>query len=379
MWPQSALQETPSCYCDPVLIKGGKAFSLYRLSRDGKYFTIKVATDHTGGMGTLVRREYEFSIGIHHPNIVNVFTYEKATPVGPGMVMEYIDGRTLAEFLAENPPMHLRRRILDQLLNAVAYIHRKGIIHNDLKPENILVTRVDNTLKLIDFGLSENDAYFLTQKLGCTPKYASPELLSRSQTDSRSDIYSLGLLMRDILGGRRRAVWARAASSRKEKRYSNVEHMQRALSAPRKALSFLVPITLVLLIAMSQILRKDIERESISLKAQFDSISLEQKKAIQRTMLIDSLCTELDDHLAEFFLPLIDTLKTLPTMQECNVVLEERMSHLVQTFNLSYVSSYDPEVGGVLTSRYVHLYNKYYMACLDILNTKVNDLSRTNH
>ena len=140
-----------SIYSDPVLLSENSMTRLYRVSRDGKYFIIKISKDNTGRLNALVRREYEISIGLDCQYIVNVFTYETDTIVGPGIIMEYIDGRTLSEFLKENPPMQLRRRVFGQLLEAVAYLHRKSIIHNDLKPENILITHSDNTIKLVDF------------------------------------------------------------------------------------------------------------------------------------------------------------------------------------------------------------------------------------
>ena len=218
-----------SIYSDTVLLSENSVTRLYRVSRDGKYFIIKTSKDNTGRLNALVRREYEISIGLDCPYIVNVFTYEQNTVVGPGIIMEYVDGRTLSEFLKENSPIQQRRRVFGQLLEAVAYLHRKSIIHNDLKPENILITHSDNTVKLIDFGLSDDDAHYLSKTLGCTPEYASPELLAHSAPlDARSDIYSLGLLMRDIFGGKYRYISGKALRKDAAKRYTNVEQMQKA-------------------------------------------------------------------------------------------------------------------------------------------------------
>ena len=218
-----------SIYSDPVLLSENSMTRLYRVCRDGKYFIIKTSKDNTGRLNALVRREYEISIDLDCQYIVNVFTYETDTVVGPGIIMEYVDGRTLSEFLKENPPMQLRRRVFGQLLEAVAYLHRKSIIHNDLKPENILITHSDNTIKLVDFGLSDDDAHYLSKTPGCTPEYASPELLAHSAPlDARSDIYSLGLLMRDIFGGKYRYISDRALRKDAAKRYTNVEQMQKA-------------------------------------------------------------------------------------------------------------------------------------------------------
>ena len=66
--------------------------------------------------------------------------------------MEYIDGITLDQFLETNPPMAIRRRVIEQLLGALSCLHERQIIHRDIKPSNILITRNGNTVKLIDFG-----------------------------------------------------------------------------------------------------------------------------------------------------------------------------------------------------------------------------------
>ena len=225
--------ETPemisSGYHSPIILSDGSFSRLYRISRSGKYFIIKVAKEET--YKALIRREYDISIGISHPNVVNVFTYEENTSVGEGLVMEYVDGRTLREFLSESPSLQLRRRVVDQILSAVSYLHAQGVVHNDLKPENILITKLDNTVKLIDFGLSDNDAQYLYRTLGCSPQYASPELLAQNRPDSRSDIYSLGILIREILGrGRAFRITRRCTADNRERRYANVQQLQKALA-----------------------------------------------------------------------------------------------------------------------------------------------------
>ena len=114
-----------------------------------------------------------------------------------------------------------RNSIFTELLSAVEYLHKRGIVHNDIKPENIIITRTDNTLKLIDFGLADNDAHYVLRTLGCSPRYASPELLNQSgEVDARSDIYSIGLLMRELLGGS--LVANRCTKQLPKKRYANV-------------------------------------------------------------------------------------------------------------------------------------------------------------
>jgi serine/threonine protein kinase len=199
--PVTVNLDTTSSFTDPVLLRETANARLYRMSKAGKHFIIKTTKDNSAMQLSILKREYEMSISFNHYHIAHHYTYETQTPIGPGIVMEYIDGRNLGEYLAENPSSDSRRRVFYQILDAVAYIHKCGIIHNDLKPENILISRANNDVKLIDFGLSDNDAHYLAKTLGCTPTYASPELLSHgSAIDARSDIYSLGRIMQLILG-----------------------------------------------------------------------------------------------------------------------------------------------------------------------------------
>lgn len=213
-------------YHDPILLIVTAYASLYRITRSGRYFLIKTTKDNSPQARAMLRREYELSIGCDHPHLVHVYLFEEDSPVGPGIVMEYIEGRTLDRFLAENPAPAVRRRIFEELLSVVDYLHKRGIVHNDLKPENILITRSGDRLKLIDFGLSDNDAQLLRTP-GCTPAYASPELLSGAlQPDLRSDIYSIGRLMQLIFAGKHHGIIRRCLQPDRERRFENVERLR---------------------------------------------------------------------------------------------------------------------------------------------------------
>ena len=214
---------------DFKLLKTTTYAQLYRASKAGKYFLVKTTKDDTERQLAMLRREYELAIGCDHPHIVYTYTYEANLSVGAGVIMEYVEGRTLKEYLAENPSKAERRRIFEELLSAVGYLHKRGVIHNDLKPENILVTHADNRLKLIDFGLADSDAYFALRTLGCTLRYASPELQAQSGAiDARSDIYSVGVLMNDIFGVKHRRIAERCRNANVSKRYANIEALQLA-------------------------------------------------------------------------------------------------------------------------------------------------------
>ena len=103
----------------------------------GKRWILKTAPDDSTASFNLLKREYEISSGLQHPAIVAALMFAEDTPVGPAIVMEYVEGRTLDSFIEENPDRALRKRILEEILDATDYIHKKGLLHNDIKPEMI--------------------------------------------------------------------------------------------------------------------------------------------------------------------------------------------------------------------------------------------------
>ena len=206
---------------------------LYLAERAGKRFLLKTAADARGL--ELLKREYELSVGLSHAGLAYVFTWEEESPVGPCIVQEYVDGRTLGEFLSEKPDARQRRRLFRELLDVVGCLHRRGVIHNDLKPDNLLVSRADDSLKLIDLGFAD-DAGHLAHSLGGTRGYASPELLSGETVDARSDIYSLGVLLRECFPGRYRGIVRRCLQADPARRYGTVAELEKALRHHRRPL-----------------------------------------------------------------------------------------------------------------------------------------------
>ena len=199
---------------------------LYLADRAGKRFVLKTARDAKGL--EMLKREYELSSRLQHPFIASALLWEDDTPVGPAIVIEYVRGRNLAEYLAENPSLKARERIFDQILDAVGSIHRQSIIHNDIKPENILITEADDDVKIIDFGFADADSHFLEKSIGGTRRYASPELLANETTDARSDIYSIGILMKDMFPGRYGSIARKCTCKAPEKRFANVSDLRAA-------------------------------------------------------------------------------------------------------------------------------------------------------
>lgn len=361
-------------YSMPEVLATTSLAVLYRVRKAGKYFIIKTPKDNGGQAYAMLKREYELSIGRQHPNVVNVFTFEESTVVGPGIVMEYVDGRTLTAFLAENPSLAMRRRVFEQLLQAVAYIHRSGIVHNDIKPENILVTRADNDVRLIDFGLADDDAHYLARTLGCTPAYASPELLMQEKDiDARSDIYSLGMVMKELFGGRYSRMAGRCLCAQREKRYANAEQLLTAFrhrNRPLRILAVCLSVSVLLLLVLyNSLLAIENKQEIIRQETVAGQKIMEQEaKEMQIANERDALLARVEKEVATIYNSYADSISQVPYYEfATNHILSfyEKMAE----YNDENISSIaDSGLSSVVTDRYMQLLNKTQAALWDKAN-----------
>ena len=248
---------------------------LYRVSKAGKYLVIKTTKDNSAMQLAMLKREYELSIKLDHYHLPHFYTYDTNTPVGPGFVMEYIDGRNLTQFLSENPTIDTRRRVFRQLLDVVAYIHKNGIIHNDLKPENILISRTNDDVKLLDFGFCNSDAHYLTKNLGGTREFASPELIAQSDhIDARSDIYSLGRLMELIFPYNYRSYSKKCLRKNPEERWENVDQLIRAWRRSSHPIYLILIAVLIGVVTIAALFMKDSGIDAPQQQALLDSLSI---------------------------------------------------------------------------------------------------------
>jgi len=241
--------------------------SVWRASLDGKYWILKTAGDDSSSSAAYLRREYELSCKLQHPFILNAIRFEENSIKGAAIVMEYIEGRTLREYLSENPSTAAKRKILEQIMEAVEYLHRNGLLHNDLKPENIMISAIGNDVKIIDFGLSETDADFLNRRLGGTRGSSAPEVLegdTETLSKGSSDIYSMGVLIDLIFPGRYPFIVRKCLKKVPDKRFQDISSLRDALQASnRRPVVILILIVICSLAAASilpNILRRSEEK-----------------------------------------------------------------------------------------------------------------------
>jgi len=149
--------------------------------------------------------ESQAAAGLSHSNIVSVYDIGKEGDLHY-IVMEYVEGVTLKEYLSQNGALPCDK-VVDfsiQIASALQHAHRKGIVHRDIKPQNIIVTK-DNVLKVTDFGIARAvSTYTMKVDDGAmgTVHYCSPEQARGGYTDEKSDIYSLGVVMYEMLTGK---------------------------------------------------------------------------------------------------------------------------------------------------------------------------------
>ena len=167
--------------------------------------TVPIAQLQQEGTGAESRflREAQSAGRLSHPNIVTIYDVGEAERLAY-IAMEYLSGATLREVMNKGPmPLDLALDTALQMAEALAFAHQHGVIHRDIKPANVVVTGQSGRIKLTDFGiahLANSDHTHDGQMLG-SPRYMSPEQARGREVDGRSDIFSLGAVLYEMLTG----------------------------------------------------------------------------------------------------------------------------------------------------------------------------------
>ena len=223
---------------------------LFKAQRYGKWFVLKGLKPEYQGKAIyneLLTKEFELGVQLDHPNITRIFSKESCDPVaGPCVVMEYVDGCTLKEFLKRNPSGSVRMKIAKEILAAMAYYHSKQIIHRDLKPDNILITNNGHNVKIIDFGLADSDWHGILKQPAGSDKYAAPEqVASNVPLDCRADIYAFGVILQQLFPHGYGGIVRKCTQPDRERRFGNAEEVLQRLKR-RKSLfpAIFIPVLL---------------------------------------------------------------------------------------------------------------------------------------
>ena len=191
------------------LIATGGMAAIYRAVdvRTGNTVAIKILHGHLAqdkDFITRFEREAQAAANLKHENIIDIFGYGEAAGVYY-IAMEYIEGKSLKELInsVKFTPHDIALAIVYEICQGIEHAHQKGVVHRDLKPANILVNK-EGKVKITDFGLAQAQdltSITVTGAIVGTPAYMSPEQAAGRKIDTRSDIFSLGVVVYEMVTG----------------------------------------------------------------------------------------------------------------------------------------------------------------------------------
>lgn len=255
---------------------------VYKAQHYGKLFALKcLKKEYCDDINAIALLEKEFDLGfnLRHKNIALTLDFTHVATLGKCVVMEWIDGETLKDYLQNHElSKNKAKSIALQLCDAVGFLHSHQVIHRDLKPLNVMISAVGEQVKVLDFGLSDSSRFTSFKQPAGTPGYVAPELLSgTSNGDVRSDIYSLGVMLSELHPSLAK-VARRCMAASADDRYQRVSQVRKALTDRKGQWWWGVALSLtVIAIVMLLLLPRTSEKKETAVLSPADSVSVYEK------------------------------------------------------------------------------------------------------
>lgn len=255
---------------------------VYKAQHYGKFFALKcLKKEYCDDINAIALLEKEFDLGfnLRHKNIALTLDFTHVATLGKCVVMEWIDGETLKDYLQNHElSKNKAKSIALQLCDAVEFLHSHQVIHRDLKPLNVMISAVGEQVKVLDFGLSDSSRFTSFKQPAGTPGYVAPELLSgTSNGDVRSDIYSLGVMLSELHPSLAK-VTRRCMAASADDRYHRVSQVRKALTDRKGQWWWGVALSLtVIAIVMLLLLPRTSEKKETAVLSPADSVSVYEK------------------------------------------------------------------------------------------------------
>jgi serine/threonine protein kinase len=234
----------------------------------------------------ILRREYEIGKTLSHASVVSTIDFDENTPVGPAIVLEYIDGITLREYLSKCQKGRANNvHILHDILDGIDFLHHCGILHNDIKPDNIIINKLGYA-RIIDFGLSSSYDSIYSGVIGGSEGYSAPEILNgNGHAGAPSDIYSLGLIIRELSPKKYKKISAKCTQIDPSLRYQSIGKLKKAIILADSKPYLITSIIAIAIIAFFALLPTAKEIQTVSQEADYKAeITYSLDSAYQNTL-----------------------------------------------------------------------------------------------
>ena len=192
---------TTPYFTDYSLLATGESHVLYKARRFGRYYVLKGLQPqlrNNPAQEEWLYKEYCIGVSLNHPNIARVESLEEDPVAGRCIVMEYVEGVPLDEWMRCHRRRSHRQAVLQQLLDAIAHCHSRQVCHRDLKPANVLVATEGDTVKVIDFGLADGPQYAAFKQAAGTAGWSAPEQSEGLPAHAEADLYAVGLMLQRL-------------------------------------------------------------------------------------------------------------------------------------------------------------------------------------